>query len=299
MEKRLLGRTGMEVTVLGFGGAEIGFESAPLATVQRLLDSALDAGLNVIDTAECYGDSEALIGQAAAGRRQDFYLFTKCGHASGFDRPDWDLEMLEQSIDRSLQRLRTDYVDLIQLHSCGADLLRQGDVIAVLQRARDAGKARFIGYSGDREAARYAVECGAFDTLQTSINIADQQALDLFLPLARERGMGVIVKRPIANAAWRNGDQPPENEYARPYWERLQKLGYPFLHEDNDTITGTALRFTLSQPGVHTAIVGTKNPERWRQNAALLAAGPLPDATVQQIRARWHAAGGSEWNAET
>src|SRR5207249_5800242 len=122
-------------SALGFGGAEIGFESAELATVERMLNAALDSGLNVIDTAECYSNSEELIGRAVSHRRNDFYLFTKCGHSSGIDLPDWDPRLLEQSIDRSLQRLRTDRVDRIQLHSCFEETLRQGDGIRVLQPA--------------------------------------------------------------------------------------------------------------------------------------------------------------------
>jgi aryl-alcohol dehydrogenase-like predicted oxidoreductase len=175
----------MRVSVLGFGGAEIGFEHAAPDVVARLLDDALDAGLNVIDTAECYLDSEEKIGQAVARRRRDFYLFTKCGHPEGPGRDDWRPESLLASIERSLQRLRTDRLDLVQLHSCSEDELRRGDVIAALQRAREKGHTRYIGYSGDGAAARYAVECGAFDTLQTSVSIADQEAIDLTLPLAR------------------------------------------------------------------------------------------------------------------
>lgn len=294
MEKRTLGRTGLDVSILGFGGAEIGFEKATPETVARLLGSALDAGLNVIDTAECYGDSEALIGQATEHRRQDFFLFTKCGHAAGFDAPDWDPAMLERSIDRSLQRLRTDHADLIQLHTCSEEMLRQGDVIALLQRARDAGKTRFIGYSGDDRAARYAVECGAFDTLQTSLNIADQQPIDLTLPLARQNNMGVICKRPIANVVWKFDTDPGEGAYSRTYWQRLQALRYPFLDDDQEAVS-MALRFTLSTPGVHTAIVGTKNPDRWRANAALLAQGMLPEAMYRQIRERWQAVSAPDW----
>lgn len=298
MEKRTLGKTGMEVSCLGFGGAEIGFEKAEEQTVARLLQAALDAGLNVIDTAECYGSaghppSEELIGNATGHRRDDFFLFTKCGHASGLDGPDWEVAMLEKSIDRSLQRLRTDHVDLLQLHTCSEEMLRRGDVIAVLQRARDAGKARCIGYSGDREAALYAVTCGAFDTLQTSLNIADQQAIELTLPRARDAGMGVIVKRPIANVAWRHANDPGEKNYHRTYWSRLQALDYPFLK--GDEAVGTALRFTLAQPGVNTAIVGTKNPDRWRANAALLEAGPLPESEISAIRDRWRAVCQPDW----
>jgi aryl-alcohol dehydrogenase-like predicted oxidoreductase len=130
----MFGRTGLQVSVLGFGGAEIGYGHAPQATVDRLLGAALDAGLNVIDTAECYLDSETLIGRAVAHRRSEYYLLTKCGHASGLDRPDWDPRLLTASIERSLRRLSTDAVDVVQLHSCAADVLRRGGVIDVRPR---------------------------------------------------------------------------------------------------------------------------------------------------------------------
>lgn len=293
MEKRTLGKTGLDVSILGFGGAEIGFEGVSDADVERLLGSALDAGLNTIDTAECYADSEEKIGRAVAHRRGDFHLFTKCGHASGFDLPDWDPALLAQSIDRSLQRLGVDHVDLLQLHSCSEDLLRQGDVISVVQKARDDGKTRFIGYSGDHNAALYAIECGAFDTLQTSVNIADQECVGLTLPKAQAANMGVIAKRPIANAAWKYGDTKPDNGYHQTYWERLQKLGYDFL--GTDRAAEIALRFTLSQPGVCTAIVGTTKPDRWQQNAQLLAGGGLPPTELDAIRARWQEVAEKSW----
>jgi aryl-alcohol dehydrogenase-like predicted oxidoreductase len=294
MEQRTLGKTGLRVTPLGFGGAEIGYEGATPETVRTLLNSALDAGLNVIDTAECYPGSEELIGQAVGHRRGDYHLFTKCGHAAGFDLPDWDPRLLERSIDRSLQRLRADHVDLVQLHSCSEDDLRRGDVTRVLQRARDAGKTRFIGYSGDGAAAQYAVECGAFDTLQTSVSIADQEALDLTLPAARERGLGVIAKRPIANAVWRYATRP-ENGYHQPYWDRVRELGYGFLKGGPEKAAEVALRFTLGVPGVDTAIVGTTNPARWGQNAGLVAKGPLPEGEFRAIRARWKAVSRPDW----
>ena len=121
---------------------------------------------------------------------------------------DWRKKSLLDSIVRSLLRLKTDRVDLIHLHTCSEEDLRKGEVIEALQVARDKGYTRYIGYSGDHAAARYAVECGVFDSLQTSVNIADQEAIDLTLPLARERGMAVIAKRPIANAAWRYPGKP-------------------------------------------------------------------------------------------
>lgn len=293
IERRRLGRTDMVASVLGFGGSEIGYERASVRTVTRLLGGAIDAGLNVIDTAECYEDSETLIGQALGDRRREVYLFTKCGHPHGWGRGDWRPDALLKSIERSLRRLRTDCVDLVQLHSCGLAQLRQGDAVAALEEARRRGWTRYIGYSGDGDAARHAVEGGRFDTLQTSVSVADQEAIDLTLPLAREREMGVIAKRPLANVAWRHARKP--DAYSAPYWSRLRTLDYDFLKGDPATAVGTALRFTLAVPGVHTAIVGTRKPERWEENAALLAAGPLPDTEWERIRARWRAVADASW----
>src|SRR5437870_1000808 len=300
MEKRRLGKTDMDVSVLGFGGSEIGYENASRETVARLLNSALDAGLNVIDTAECYHNSEELIGEAVSDRRNEFYLFTKCGHPHGFgERADWSKDSILESIQRSLARLKTDKIDLVQLHSCSETELRKGEAIEALQTARDRGYTRYIGYSGDSHAARFAVDSGAFDTLQTSINIADQEAIDLTLPLAREKKMGVIAKRPIANAAWKTGHRPIDS-YHHEYFERLRKLNYEFLrHGDLENQISIALRFTLGLPGVHTAIVGTTKPERWQQNAKLLEAGPLSEAQFQTIRHRWEEFAPRTWVGQT
>jgi hypothetical protein len=296
MERRRLGRTDMVVSVLGFGGSEIGYERASARTVARLLGEALDAGLNVIDTAECYEQSEALIGAAIGSRRGECYLLTKCGHPRGFGRGDWRPASLLASIERSLRRLRTDRLDLIQLHSCALADLRGGDAIEALERARERGWARYVGYSGDGEAARYAVECGRFDTLQTSVSVADQEAIELTLPAAASRGMGVIAKRPLANVAWRYARKPAE-PYYQAYWARLRALDYPFLRDESAAVA-TALRFTLAAPGVHTAIVGTRRPGRWRENARRLEAGPLPAPEVEAIRARWRKIAEPSWSGE-
>jgi aryl-alcohol dehydrogenase-like predicted oxidoreductase len=297
MEQRRLGATDMVASVLGFGGSEIGYQRVSERTVGRLLGGALDAGLNVVDTAECYEDSEILIGRAIGNRRREYHLFTKCGHGRGWGRADWRPAALLSSIERSLKRLATDHVDLVQLHSCSLAELRQGDVIAALERARERGWTRYVGYSGDGEAARYAVECGRFDTLQTSVSIADQEAVERTLPLARARNVGVIAKRPIANAAWRYARKPAE-PYYQPYWTRLRALDYDFLRGKREAAAATALRFTLSVPGVHTAIVGTTKPERWKENAALLAAGPLEAAAFERIRARWREVAEPSWDGQ-
>jgi len=299
MERRQLGKTDMQVSVLGFGGAEIGFEGATAEIVARLLKGALDAGLNVIDTGECYEGSEELIGKTVADRRDDYYLFTKCGHPRGTGTEDWSPASLLESIERSLRRLQTDRLDLIQLHSCSEAVLRKGDAIAALQTARTKGYVRYVGYSGDTQAGRYAVESGAFDVLQTSINIADQEAIDLVLPLAREREMGVIAKRPIANVAWKESHKPISS-YHHVYWERLNKLRYDFIRDlPMEESVAHALRFTLSVAGVHTAIVGTKKPERWQENARMVGEGPLPKAEYSAIRERWEEIAPASWIGQT
>jgi len=186
----------------------------------------------------------------------------------------------------------------VQLHSCSLADLQKGEVIDALQEARQKGYTRYIGYSGDGQAAKYAIETGAFDSLQTSLNIADQQAIDLTLPLARERQMGVIIKRPIANAAWRTGELPDE-PYHHAYWHRLQELQYAFLKQPLKDSIETAMRFTASVPGVSTMIVGTKKPGRWSENAQIIAKGPLPEEQFEDIRSTWEKVSRGRWSGET
>lgn len=297
MEKRLFGKTGLEVSVLGFGGAEIGFQGVDQSAATELLNAALDSGVNVIDTAECYANSEELIGNGIAERRDEFHLFTKTGHADGYAKPDWSYEGTLSTIERSLKRLRTDHLDLVLLHSCSVEELRRGEATRGLQEARRRGYTRFIGYSGDHAAATYAVESGEFDALEISVNIADQEAIDLVLPAARRHKLGVIAKRPVANVAWRSGPEPPSNQYHYEYWNRLQKLDYDFLKQDGSV--NTALRFTLSVPDVHTAIVGTTKTQRYRQNMATVAAGPLEAERFRAIRRRWNEVAAEDWVGQT
>ena len=307
IEYRALGKTGLRVSTLGFGGSEVGYQAVAQKTVDKILNTALDAGINVIDTAECYADGESLIGKAIAHRRAEFVLMTKCGHAplgsaseraAGYATADWEPAMLARSIERSLKNLRTDHIDVMQFHSPPLATLKNGRALQVLQKARERGQARFIGCSIDSDDAVYAVESGAFDTLQISVSIADQEAIDRVLPKAAARGMGVIVKRPIANAAWRHGKQPPGDWYTRPYWDRLQKLNYDFLRRGIEDAVEVALRFTLGTAGVTTAIVGTTRVERIAQNIEHANAGPLPPAEYEAIRARWRLVAPPAWTGQ-
>lgn len=295
MEKRVFGKTGLEVAPLGFGGSEIGFEKAEDEVAGRLLNEALDAGLNVVDTAECYADSEGLIGRAVSHRRKDFLLFTKTGHPVGYSNEKWDSQSIVETLERSLSRMKTDHVDLLQLHSCSKDILEKGECIDVLEELKRQGKTRFIGYSGDSDAALHAVNTGRFDTLQISVSIADQESIERVLPVALEKNMGVIAKRPLGNVAWVHATKPT-NWYHQEYWARFQHLDYDFLKGDKDQAIEHALKFTLSAPGVHTAIVGTSKPGRWTANAALLARGThLAPADYEKIRAHWKTHSKPSW----
>ncbi len=299
MEHRKLGKTDLNVSILGFGGAEIGFDpNTTQDDVNALLNAALDASLNLIDTAAAYHSSEAMIGNAVGTRRKEFILITKCGAVDGFTRSDWSKDGIIQTIQQSLKNLKTDYLDIAQLHSCDAEILKRGEVVEALQLAKERGYTRFIGYSGDNEDAQYAIEMNVFDTLQTSVSVADQSPIDGNIRLAAAKNLGVIAKRPVANAVWRNSEMP-KDAYHQPYWERIQKLQFDFLKQPLSESVGTALRFTLSIPGVTTAIVGTTKPGRWSENAGQVRQGNLSPEEFNQIRERWQEVADDTWNGKT
>ncbi|OAO89095.1 hypothetical protein AXX17_ATUG04500 [Arabidopsis thaliana] len=288
MEKRTFGKTDMQVSVLGFGSAEIGMDTAEVSEhkVSQLLNQILDEGVNVLDSASSYKRSEDLIGRSVSHRRNDYYVFSKLGEGNsvGLPYPDWDVRNVRPSIERTLRDLKTDYVDLLMIHSCSEAVLRQGDLIEAVRELKREGLTRYIGYSGDSTDALYAVGTDVFDALETSVNIADQEALALTITEANRRNMGIIAKRPIANAVWvrRGMENAPEK-----YVERLEKLDYPFLRNDSDAISEKALRFVLSIPFVDTAIVGTTQIDHFLKNLRFAERGQLPDRDILDIRNRW------------
>ncbi|WP_123039263.1 aldo/keto reductase [Cohnella candidum] len=288
MERRQLGKTDMNVAVVGFGGYEIAMKSVDTTTENagKLLNAALDEGMNVIDTASIYLDSEKMIGDTVSHRRQDYYLFSKLGEGqkAGLPYPEWDVRNARPSIERSLRDLKTDYLDMLYIHSCSEAVLRQGDLIEALQKFKQEGLTRYIGYSGDSTDALYAIGTGVFDSLQTSLNIADQEAVTLTLDKAAERGMGIVIKRPLANVVWsrQGAENAPED-----YIKRLEKLDFPFKNEDSDKITEISLRFVLSFPQVHLALVGTKNLDHMMKAFEFARKGKLEPEQFDLIRRRW------------
>ena len=196
MEYRQLGKTELEVSCLGFGGAEIGFSGETQETVNTLLNSAIDVGLNLIDTAASYLTSEKMIGGAISHRRKEIVLISKCGMVDGLSRSDWSKKGILETVEKSLKSLNTDYLDITQLHSCNSEMLNRGEVIEALLVAKERGYTRYAGYSGDGADARTAIETDFFDTLQTSVSIADQEPVDLTLPLAIKRRNGCYRKTP-------------------------------------------------------------------------------------------------------
>jgi len=288
MEQRQLGMTDMIVSVVGFGGYEISMKSVDTTfeDAGKLLNTALDQGMNVIDTASCYLDSEKMIGETVSHRRQDYYLFSKFGEgvSCGLPYPDWDVRNAKPSVERTLRDLKTDYLDILFIHSCTEAVLRRGELIEAARKLKQDGIARYIGYSGDSTHALYAIETGVFDVLQTSLNLADQEAATLTLDEAQKRGMGVVIKRPLANVVWsRQGAENAPEEYKT----RLDKLAYPFMDEESDLITEKALRFVLSFPQVNLALVGTKNLDHMRKAFEFASKGKLSDEEFNSIRQRW------------
>ncbi|MGI8495551.1 MAG: aldo/keto reductase, partial [Pyrinomonadaceae bacterium] len=143
-----------------------------------------------------------------------------------------------------------------------------------------------------------ALEMDVFDSLQTSVSIADQTPIDGNIKLAKEKNIGIIAKRPIANAVWRHSSKPDES-YHHEYWDRIQKLKYDFLGKSLEEATAMALRFTMTIPGVSTMIVGTTKPGRWSENAGYVAEGNLSSEEFEAIRERWKEVGGADWKQMT
>lgn len=292
MNKRPFGKTGLSVTPLGLGASHIGDSDVSGKDAGDFLNEALDLGINLIDTARGYGLSEERIGRHIRHRRSEYILSTKGGYGVE-ETPDWTPECITRGVERALRLLGTDVIDIFHLHSCDIGTLRGSGVVEELVRMREAGKIRLAAYSGENDERTWAIRSGLFDSIQSSLNICDQGVLENDMREIADMDLGYIAKRPLANAFWRF-DVRPVGDYAEDYWLRAQTMDLaPPAEMEWDEL---ALRFTLHQRGVCTAIAGTKNLARLRRNVELAQKEPLDEIVTKNL-SRLYQRHGSNWRS--
>ncbi len=307
MQQRVLGKTGLSVHPLGFGGAPIGLLDTQVTAAEKVLNYLLDEGVNLIDTAAVYKDSEVVIGKVIGHRRNEFILTSKCGRQlADLEGKEWTADYIAKTIDRSLQRLQTDHLDVMFLHSCTLEVLQQGEVVAALEKAKKEGKIRFAGYAGDADAISYAAVLPEIDVVEMTANLVDQANLNKPLSKIVENNVGVLAKRAMANTAWSADLQKGfYKDYAKPYVERFQQMdlsleNFQKLDESIVDWADLFLRFTLSIPNIHVGLTGTTSLTNAKKNVASYNRGKLNEEVFKTIQTAFKVAekqSGETWKA--
>ena len=296
MIRKILGRTGLEVSQLGYGSMGIrgpktwGVRVVSEELADEFLNSVLDAGINFIDTAPDYGISEQRIGRYISSRRSEFYLATKCGcvytqHEDHLEIDHvWKKEVLERNIHTSLERLQTDHVDVLQFHGGDSETLQREGLIDMLIDFRAQGMIKFIGASSALPNLPALIDLGVFDTFQIPYSCLAPQHHDL-ITRAAEAGAGVIVRGGIAQGG-------PDAEIQRPALNSIwTQAKIEEILPDGMKRAELILRYTLGHPHCATTIVGTCNPAHLAENLDAVAKGPLPPDLFEQVSHRVAALG--------
>jgi aryl-alcohol dehydrogenase-like predicted oxidoreductase len=271
-----LGRTGLQVTQLGFGAMELRGEprGRPITEEQadRVLRAVLDSGINYIDTSIDYGTSEEFIGRSISDRRSEYFLASKCGCVPSSSQSASRLphvftrENVIAGVEQSLRKLRTEYLDVVQFHaSPSPSELRAEGGLEALQELQRQGKVRFIGMSGTLPNLPDQIQMGVFDVFQIPYS-AVQTEHEALISEAARAGAGTVIRGGAAKGAWDGVE--------------LDDL------LDGASRTELILRYTLSHPDLHTTIVGTLNPEHLASNLDAARKGPLPADVVAEARRR-------------
>jgi aryl-alcohol dehydrogenase-like predicted oxidoreductase len=298
MDKATLGRTGLQVTKLSYGAMEIrgprvwNGRQVSDEDAGKILNAVLDAGINFIDTAYDYGRSEELIGRFISDRRQHYFLATKCG-CTLVDRGDhdetphvWTRGNLLHNIDTSLRRMKTDYVDVLQLHGPTVQQAEEGQLVEVLKEIQATGKVRWIGMSSYLPHLPAYVQSGDFDTFQIPYSALEREH-EQWIARAAEAGAGIIVRGGVGQG------EPGVGRGSSDRWSAWEAAKLDDLLGDGENRTGFLLRFTLTHPHMTTTIVGTKNPHHLAENVRYASKGPLPADVYEEAKRRLDAVGRS------
>lgn len=315
MEYRTLGNTGLRVSALGIGCSRIGrsiFEDNR-KQARVLLEKAFDAGINYFDTAPsyAYGDSERLLGELFAARRDRVIIATKGGYCYSSSaryaqyllpfigplrgmlgrqrvqlkrrsrkRQDFSSRFLRENLEQSLRRLRTDYVDLYQLHSPPAETIESEEVLRFLEDSIRDGKVRYCAVSVNTVVeAQCCLNNPVYAALQIAFNLVEQTPATEVFPLARSRGVGVIVKMPLARGLLTDNYRVMTGPAPGPYdtesrAQRRQDLAF-LVSAHHPSIEIASLRFILDHRDIATVLIGTSNPDHLRSNLQAIEASPL------------------------
>jgi aryl-alcohol dehydrogenase-like predicted oxidoreductase len=298
---RRLGRTNTDVTILGYGAMELrGEPRAPEIDDEvagRLLNAVLDGGINLIDTSPDYGRSEELIGRYLSHRRDEFFLASKCGCLLQVpaDVPppyphDYTPANVRAAVERSLRRLRTDRLDLVQVHmSPSAEQLRENHTVETLRELQSEGKIRFIGMSGILPNLPDHIAMNVFDAFQIPYS-AVQRDHEQLITEAADKGAGTLIRGGAARGApseeknWTTGPLSQPAGLGQRNWD---DSGVEDLLADSGmSRMEFVLRFTLSHPSLSTTIVGTANQDHLKGNIAIADKGPLPGDLYAEAKAR-------------
>ncbi|MEJ2761216.1 MAG: aldo/keto reductase [Gammaproteobacteria bacterium] len=289
----ILGRTGLEITRLGYGAMELrGTDHFPRLSAKEagtLLNAVLDSGINYIDTSPDYGYSEQTIGEHIAHRRDEFYLASKCGcpvEAPDVPHPqrkphDYSRANIRAAVEQSLQRLRTDYLDVVQLHvTPDRSVLEENDSVAEMLALQQEGKVRFIGTSSTLPELPGHIDMGVFDVFQIPYSLVERDHEDL-IHKAAAGGAGIVIRGGVSRGVMVK-DESEIDEYPAFLQDSFRARRNLWLNTGiDDLLEGSStmefmLRFTISNPDMSTTIVGTANPEHLAANIKAAEKGPLP-----------------------
>ena len=294
MNYRRLGRTNLQVSEISLGTVELGMDYGipgrgehlqPSETdAARTLNCALDLGVNLIDTAQAYGESEAIIGRALKSRRDEYILATKISSLSWEGYTGRELrEQVETSITESLRTLQTDIIDLLYVHNATPELIQRGEIVEILQRAQQAGYTRFIGTTTYGEAAPLAVlKDGHFDCVQVAYNLLDRQFEERVLPLAKANDIGVVIRSVLLKGAltYRYTHLPDELRELRTVVDKVNSL----CGAQSSSLPELAYCFVLAHPAVSTALVGTGRVHELEEIVSSTGCDMLPLELLRDIR---------------